>query len=241
MNDTVIWKPIEEFDGEYEVSSSGEVRGVDRDVRYWDPRWQKWVVKHIKGKLLKPQIGKYSKKRNYPEVDRYYFVHLRYNGKHYNRYVHRLVAQAFIPNPENKPEVNHIDTDIFNNHAHNLEWVTSKENAHHADAHGFDRGKASRGKPLSDERKRKMSASLKGHKAYVYTEDTRIAMVKATKSYRPVKCLEDGMTFDCIASAGRHYVISPKYISQAILHNRKVKKQWTFVYISKEDYYGVAL
>ena len=61
----------------------------------------------------------------------YEAVHIRVNGKDYKRMVHRLVAQAFIPNPENKPQVNHKDSNTLNNWDWNLEWVTIKENVHH--------------------------------------------------------------------------------------------------------------
>ena len=62
---------------------------------------------------------------------RYNAIHINVNGKNYKRMVHRLVAQAFIPNPENKPQVNHKDSNTFNNWDWNLEWVTIKENVHH--------------------------------------------------------------------------------------------------------------
>lgn len=62
----------------------------------------------------------------------YYCVSLWKNNKGTTYYVHRLIAQHFIPNPDNKPEVNHIDGDRNNNDVSNLEWVTSSENSQHA-------------------------------------------------------------------------------------------------------------
>lgn len=61
----------------------------------------------------------------------YPFVGLWKEGKHYNKMIHRMVAETFIPNPENKPQVNHIDGNKFNNNVSNLEWVTDSENKKH--------------------------------------------------------------------------------------------------------------
>lgn len=112
-----IWKSIKGYEGWYEVSDKGNVRSVDRLVNFEDGRYANY-----KGKSIKQ-----FKNRN-----GYYNVRLWRNSKTSVRYTHRLVAEAFIPNPENKKQVNHKDWDKTNNHAENLEWVTVKENATHA-------------------------------------------------------------------------------------------------------------
>ena|SRR5690554_4443951 len=76
-----------------------------------------------------------------PLTGGYHYVSVKINGKFVTRRVHRLIAQAFIPNPENKPEVNHKDGDKSNNAVSNLEWVTSSENGYHAvNVLGLNRG-----------------------------------------------------------------------------------------------------
>lgn len=102
-----IWKPIEGFESSYEVSNKGNVRSVDRIVYFSDGR--KYFKK---GKVLKPI-------RN---SDGYLQVQLNYRQVMKTAKVHRLVAVAFIPNPEQLLEVNHKDEDKTNNNANNLEW-----------------------------------------------------------------------------------------------------------------------
>ena len=82
-------------------------------------------------------VGKYGLLK--PMVTRkgYHMVALYLNGKRYYKSVARLVAQAFIPNPDNKPEVNHKDGNKDNNCMDNLEWMTTRENIHHAMDNGL--------------------------------------------------------------------------------------------------------
>lgn len=99
------WKDINGYEGLYQVSNLGR-------------------VKSFKGKserILKPGLN----------AKGYLGVNLYKNSKPKNIRVHRLVARAFIPNQENKPEVNHIDEDKTNNTVSNLEWTTGKENNNH--------------------------------------------------------------------------------------------------------------
>lgn len=74
-------------------------------------------------------------KRVYKQIltwDGYYHVRTTYKTKSISQRVHRIVAMAFIPNPENKPQINHMDGNKLNNHVNNLEWCTCSENQLHA-------------------------------------------------------------------------------------------------------------
>lgn len=99
------WKPIEGYEGIYEVSDQGRIRNVKRGGRIMT--------------LSKVTHG-------------YLASNLSKDGKTRSILVHRLVAKAFIPNPDNKPQVNHIDGIKDHNIAPNLEWVTAQENLNHA-------------------------------------------------------------------------------------------------------------
>jgi hypothetical protein len=102
---TEIWKIIEPFGGIYLVSNQGRVKSMKRKWVTWD-------------KNLIPS----------PRKDGYLFVTL--NKKTHS--VHRLVAKAFVSNPDGKEEVNHKNSNRSDNRAENLEWVTPKENMRHA-------------------------------------------------------------------------------------------------------------
>ena len=116
-----IWKDIKGYEGIYQVSSEGRVRSLDRV----EDRGR-----NIKGKILKPSISPYG----------YCAIDLFKNGTKKKNMVHRLVAEAFLPNPDNKPEIDHINTirtdntvclnedGSVNYDKTNLRWVTHTEN-----------------------------------------------------------------------------------------------------------------
>ena len=110
--------PVKGYEGLYEVSCSGLVRSVDRHVVGKDG-----VTYPFKGRQLKPSKNK--------DVE-YLQVSLWKHGVGGTHYVHRLVAEAHLPNLKSLPEVNHEDGVLTNNYLSNLTWCTSKENSQYA-------------------------------------------------------------------------------------------------------------
>ena len=107
------WRPIEGYEGLYEVSNLGRVRSLDRYIKYSNGN-----IHLHKGKMLSPT----------KDTVGYLKVGLYCNGKYKMFSVHRLVAQAFIPNPDNLPQVNHRDENPSNDNVDNLEWCDAKYN-----------------------------------------------------------------------------------------------------------------
>ena len=108
-----VWKDIKDYEGLYQGSNLGRARSLDR--------WVKSIngsVRFCKGRILKPCTTK----------DGYLLVNLCKNGKIKSFLVHRLVAEVFIDNPDNLPQVNHKDENKLNNNAENLEWCSSSYN-----------------------------------------------------------------------------------------------------------------
>lgn len=111
-----IWKSIPGYESLYEVSSSGQIRSCDRTIVCKDGK-----IKYLKGRILKPSLGKYGRNQ----------YTLAKNGHKESVRGYRIVAEAFIPNPLNLPEVNHINGNNTDDRVENLEWVSFEDNLRH--------------------------------------------------------------------------------------------------------------
>lgn len=111
------WRAIPGYEGYYEVSSLGNVRSLDKEIK---ANLVNNEYVNRPGRILKQK-----------EVKGYKTVSLCVDYEATTWRVHRLVAMAFIPNPDSKPQVNHIDGNPSNNCVNNLEWCTAKENQWH--------------------------------------------------------------------------------------------------------------
>lgn len=152
-----IWKDIPGYEGLYQASNYGNVRSMNYN--------RTGQVRELK--------------QNFKNG--YCFVLLRRK----NCYVHRLIAETFLENPENKPQVNHIDGDKHNNHVSNLEWCTVSENEKH---------------------KYRIGLAVSN-----LTEEAREASRKA--HMRQVRCITTGKEFDSVNDAANYYNICRTSIS----------------------------
>ena len=162
------WRPVQDYEESYEVSNLGRVKSLDRYIMKG-----KYPI-HRKGKILKLIEDGHG----------YMYVCLANDGIQHQRLVHVLVATAFIPKPNSKLEVNHIDGNKKNNAVSNLEWVTHKYNIQHS----FETGLHPK---LSKDRL--LEWARKG------------AKVSADKHSIPVLCETDGLAFISQNAADRFY------------------------------------
>ena len=187
-----VWKDIPGYENSYQVSSKGLVRSLDRYVNH---KTSKKIF--CKGKVLKQAI----------DEDGYCRINLRYKGKDKRFGVHRLVASTFIPNPDNLPQVNHIDGDKENNCVENLEWCTPLYNNRHA--------------------------YLIGHRPKEMFD--KIGEMHRTRITKPVKDVTTGEVYHSMISAERILNLYASAVSDSIKFNKYVKGH-KFTRISKEQY-----
>ena len=179
--DEEIWKDINFTQGRYEISSKGRVRRKSFDIIK-----SNGYVQHLKSMLMK----------FYEDPDGYLTV--GFCCKDINLYktcmVHRLVATAFIPNPDNKPTVNHIDGNKKNNCIDNLEWATYQEQSDHAHRIG-----------------------LRPHSIYENRESVKKRLSK------PVYCVETNETFHSMTEAESKLHLYGGCVSICIATGRPVR------------------
>ena len=176
------WRDIEGYEGLYQVSNYGRVKSLERNVTTG------FGDRHIKEKIIiLNQLP-----------NGYLYYCLSKNNKKKGFYIHRLVAETFIPNPNNLPEVNHKDEDKTNNCIENLEWCDRSYNINYGTCKKRI-SNALKGQILKEETKKKISTALKGRK-------------------RPIEITKK------IAEALRNSYKTSKRVCQLTLDNELVKK-----------------
>jgi hypothetical protein len=133
-----IRKEIPGYEGLYSITTDGKVWSYEREHNLGGIKAGRWLKVGSNGKYKTVQLHK--------------------DGKRNQKYVHRLIAETFIPNPENKPTVDHIDRHISNNFISNLTWATYKEQADNKNREDFATY-GFKGKNHTDETKKRISKS----------------------------------------------------------------------------------
>lgn len=198
MNNVEMWRPVFGYEGIYEVSNIGNVRSLDRQVLSGDRTINR------KGKQLKHIEDKHG----------YVYVCLAKEGIQHQRFIHVLVAEAFLSKPEIKVEVNHKDGDKRNNTVDNLEWVTHEENI----AHSFRTG------------------LHKIHSREFMSEISKIGnAVSVARSSRPVICETDNIAFASQNAADRYYGYHAGTVNECLKKQSKTFKGRKFRELAEHE------
>lgn len=205
LNEVEVWKDVIGYEGLYIVSSMGRIKSLDRII----------ATSNGKNQLHKGKMMKLLDNGN-----GYFFVRIK--GK--ISYIHRLVAKAFIPNPDNLPEVDHIDTNKGNNKVGNLKWASRKDNCNNELTRSHIT-EAQKGRKVSEETKRKLSESCKGRK---HTEEARRKISEA--QYKKVYCIELDRIFNSIKEASNELKINGGHISSCCRGKRKTCGGYHWIY-----------
>ena len=219
-----IWKDIQGYEGLYQVSNLGRVKSLGRNIK--KPLLKSgycWQEERI----LKP----YKNRKGYLNV------RLCKDSRTKDFQIHRLVAIAFIPNPENKPQIDHINADKTNNNVNNLRWVTCKENIRNPlnMVHLTGKNHPMFGKKHTEETKRKISDRLSGKNHYLYgkhmSEETKEKLRgKNNPTSRKVRNIETNEIFYSVTEAGKKYGVTHSAIRASIKKNRKsAGYHWEYV------------
>lgn len=124
------WRPIKNYEGIYEISNLGNVKSLARTIIKKDGKKQTF-----KERILNKRHNGYG----------YYQVGLNSKGKRVYFYIHRLVGEAFIDNPNDLPQINHINGNKEDNFVNNLEWISAKDNTIHSWKTGLSKGRENHG------------------------------------------------------------------------------------------------
>lgn len=205
-----VWKDIRGYEKYYQISNLGRVRSLDRIIK--DEKNNRTF--NIKGKIITPTDN----------GNGYLIIGLRKNGKRKNKYIHRLVAEAFLDKCDGQEYINHIDFNKKNNNISNLEWCTQKENINYS----IKKGRYISGKKETinkiNKKLIKKEQELESKILYLWDNDVKNIdkisdivhlnfksvkkILQKNDRKKKIKCIETGEVFETIKEANKKYNVT---------------------------------